>query len=270
MGRNKQIKPRRSVGISHAPDKSQESKPESGKLIEDNKIEEPDVPFFVQVDTSSWNSVERYDIAEIVLTDLDVNQDFYGYVLSEEEFYGNSNYSLRFRLLNVGGHVGRIKLGHWPVLSSSDVYLELVEKRVLDEGEIDVVLVTGRFDGPDEGVSGLVHLAGISFLTLRPIVGITLSQKCLSLRIRVGILKSAFDACDSLFDNTRGLWRRSMMRIMAWLRPEVITSESRYGYRATADMESGLPVETDESSADSQKQKKFDAAGFYEAIKPSK
>ncbi|KAK1388404.1 E3 ubiquitin-protein ligase SHPRH [Heracleum sosnowskyi] len=268
MGRKKH-RPHRSVGISHVNILSEESKLESGKLIEDKVIQEPDVPFYVQVDSSSWNSVEHYDIAEIVLTDLDVSEEFSGYVLSEE-FYREMKYLLRFRLVNVGGNVGRMKLGHGPVLSRSDIYLELVEKRVLDDGETDVVLLTGSFDGPDEGVSGLVHLAGISFLTLRPVVGVTLSERCSSLRMRVGILKSAFDACESLFDNTRGLWRRSMMRIMAWLRPEVITSESRYGYSAKGDEENGLAGETDESSVDLQKRKKFDAAGFYEAIKPSK
>lgn len=269
MGRKKQSRPHRSVGISHVNNLSEESKLESGKLIEDSVIEEPDVPFYVQVDSSSWNSVERYDIAEIVLNDLDVSEEFWGYVL-RDEFYSESKYSLRFRLLNVGGYLGRIKLGHWPVLSGSDMYLELVEKRVLDDEETDVVLLKGRLDGPEEGVSGLVHLAGISFLTLRPVVGVTLSERCSSLRMRVGLLKSAFDACESLFDNTRGLWRRSMLRIMAWLRPEVITSESRYGYSAKVDEENGLAGETDEISADLQKRKKFDAAGFYEAIKPSK
>lgn len=270
MGRRKQNRPHRSVGISQVNNNSSEElKLKSGNLKDDNEIKELDVPFFVQVDSSSWNSVEHYDIAEILLTDLEISEEFYGYVLSED-LYEDSKYSLRFRLLNVGGYVGRIKLGHWPVLSDSDLYLELIEKKVLEDAETNVVLVTGRFDGPDEAVSGLVHLAGISFLTLRPIVGVTLSESCLSMRLRVGILKSAFDACESLFDNTRGLWRKSMMRIMAWLRPEVITSESRYGHSAPADVENGLPVETDESSAASQKRKRFDAAGFYEAIKPSK
>ena len=269
MGRKKQKRPHRSVGVTHVNNLSQESKLESGNLNEDSKIEEPDVPFLVQVDRSSWNSAEHYDIAEIVLTDLEISEPFCGYVLSED-FYRDSKYSVRFRLMNVSGYVGRIKLGHWPVFSGSDMYIELVEKRVLDDGETDVVLVTGRFDGPEEGVSGLVHLASISILTLRPVVGVTLSESCLSLRMRVGILKSAFDACESLFDNTRGLWRRSMMRIMAWLRPEVITSESRYGCSAKVDVENGLPMETDGSSADLQKRKKFNAAGFYEAIKPSK
>ncbi|KAL8135332.1 hypothetical protein AgCh_010118 [Apium graveolens] len=266
MGRKKQSRPHRSVGISHVINLSEESKHQTGKLIEDNVIEEP---FYVQVDTTSWNSAQRYDIAEIVLNDLDVSQEFWGFV-SSDQFYRESKYSLRFRLLNVGGFLGRIKLGHWPVFSGSHMYLELLEKRVLDDGETDVVLLKGRFDGPDEGVSGLVHLAGISFLTLRPVLGVTLSHRSLSLRMRVGLLKSAFDACESLFDNTRGLWRRSMMRIMAWLRPEVMTSEFRYGYNAKAGEEKGLAGETDETSADLRKRKKFDAAGFYEAIKPSK
>lgn len=261
MGRKKQSRPHRSVCISHVNNLSPES---SGKFIE-----EPDVPFYVQLDRTSWNSVERYDISEIVLNDLDVSEEFRGYVFSEE-FHREAKYSLRFRLLNVSGYFGRMKLGHWPVLSGTDMYLELVEKRVLDDGETDVVLLKGRFDGPDEGVSGLVHLAGISFLTLRPVAGVTLSERCSSLRMRVGLLKSAFDACETLFDNTRGLWRRSMMRIMAWLRPEVITSESRYGYSAKADEENALAGEIDESSADLHKRKKFDAAGFYDAIKPSK
>jgi len=84
----------------------------------------------------------------------------------------------------------------------------------------------------------------------------------LSFRVRVEMLRNAFDACDSLVDNTRQLWKKSMKNVMAWLRPEIMTSEARYGSK-------WIDSEMEDAS-NSIKSGRFDVAGFYEAIKPSK
>lgn len=270
MGRRKQLRPHRSVGILETNNSSEKLKDQdASKTKEDDEIAELEAPSFVEVDPSGWFSSEHCDISEVILTNLTLSREFYGYVLSEDRYW-ERKYSLRFRLSNVNEYLGRMKLGHWPVLSASNIYLEFIEKRLVEETETNIVLVAGSFDGPDEGVSGLVHLVNMKFLTLRPIMGVTLSESCPSLRVRVEILKSAFDACESLLDNTREVWRRSMLKIMAWLRPEIITSEARYGYSAPADVEFDLPMEIDESASALRKRVRFDAAGFYEAIKPSK
>ena len=59
-----------------------------------------------------------------------------------------------------------------------------------------------------------------------------------------------------------------MMNVMAWLRPEVTTSEARYGYKLSKGIEIGL--DQDEKSPMCRKRARFDVSGFYEAIKPSK
>ncbi|CAK9136717.1 unnamed protein product [Ilex paraguariensis] len=270
MGRRKQARPHRSVGIlqrSYDNDTQGELNDQNASNSEFEA--DVDIPFFVEVDGSNWVSVEHWDIAEILLTNLNISEEFYGYELSDE-FYRNSKYSLRIRLSDVRGFIGRIKLGHWPVFNASSISLEIIEKNVLEDSETHSVMVVGNLDGPEEGVSGLVHLVNVKFLTLRPILGVTCSEDMSSIRLRVEILKSAFNACESLLDSTRSVWKKSMMSVMAWLRPEVMTSESRYGCNLPADMEIDLPVETDEDSSVSKKQIRFDAAVFYEAIKPSK
>lgn len=207
----------------------------------------------------------------MVLTNLNLSGEFY-HEKDSEEIFGESKYSLRFRLCNVNEYLGRIRLGHWPVLSASDIYLEFFEKGVIGETETEthVEMVTGSFDGPDEGVTGLVHLASLKFLTLRPLPGMTFSESLSSLRLRVEIQNSAFDACESLLDNTRQLWRKSMVNVMAWLRPEVMTSEARYRYKLPADIEIDFPIDENEDSSSSRKGARFNVASFYEAIKPSK
>lgn len=271
MGRKKQCRPHRSVGIvKHNNSEGLKDHDDATGIEEESGtsgLEE--APFFVEVDRSSWDSSEHYDVSEVIVTNLTLSEEFFGYV-SSEDILRDRRYSLRFRLSNVSEYLGRMKLGHWPVLSSTDIYLEFTEKRVVEEIESNVVLVVGSFDGPDEGVSGLVHLANMKFLTLRPILGVTLADSCSTLRVRVEILKRAFDSCNSLYDNTRELWRKSLMRVMAWLRPEVITSEVRYGCSAPFDVDSDSHMETDESASLQRKRARFDASGFYEAIKPSK
>lgn len=52
------------------------------------------------------------------------------------------------------------------------------------------MLLSGIFDGPDEGVSGLVHLASLKFVTLRAVLGVRLSEDIHFLGIRVKVLKT--------------------------------------------------------------------------------
>ncbi|VFQ99538.1 unnamed protein product [Cuscuta campestris] len=267
MGRNKQTRPRRSVGIRgkttprselHDNDHINDGRGEKGNL----GVVDDEEPFLVEVDQSNWSSEEHMDISEIVLSDLSIKEEFYGYRLSNHVFEG-SGYVLRLRLSGVNQHLSRMKLGHWPVLPAASIVVELLAKHVNDEGKEEcLVMVSGNLDGPDEGVSGLAHLASLKFLTLRPAMETTVSEGLSSVRIRVEILRNAFGACESLLDNSRQVWKKSMKSIMAWLRPEVTTSEARYEYSIRRDI--------DGSSSSSKEHAKLDVASFYEAIKPSK
>lgn len=233
MGRKKQARPRRSGGIiigSNGQDNTKSDWAEENVVpnqkVQKDGLDMSDPPFFVDVERACWASDEHFDISELVLTDLNIRGGFSGFRV-ENEFYQSSDYSFRFRVCNVNEFVARIKLGHWPLLSAKDVHLELVEKCSVEKNQ--KVVLSGSFDGPNEGVSGLVHLASLKFMSVRPLEGIAFSEDMTTVRVRVEILKSSFDACESLQDNTRQLWKKSMINVMAWLRPEVMTSEARYG-----------------------------------------
>nr|VDD15822.1 unnamed protein product [Brassica oleracea] len=246
MGRRKQPKPQRSLGLitdqkQVSGDEAEGSRPRTKKK---KSVEDIDKPYYVNICSSSEKQErQHFDIAEVVLTNLTLREGGSGLDCSS-----------RFRLCNVTNFIDLMKLGHWPVLSSSDVTLELVDGSVV---------WSGGFDGPGEGVWGLAHLASIKFLTLRVVPGG--NEGLLSPRVRVELLQEAFDACESLLENTRQRWKSSMIHVMSWLRPEVMTSEARYGTE--------LNVQEDERSItqeDSSEQSRFDASAFYEAIKPSK
>lgn len=271
MGRRKQSHPHRSGGIIVGHHDTAEAGREDQQPLhtQNNEFDEIDNPYFVEVDQASWNSHHHLDISEVILTDLNLKEGFSGYEWSQD-FIQDSKYALRFRVCNVNEFVGRIKLGHWPVLSSSDISLEFIEKCTRGDTETYSVILSGSFDGPDEGISGLVHLASLKFMTLRPVLGVTSLENKSSLRVRVEILTSSFEACESLLDNTRKLWKRSMMNVMAWLRPEVMTSEARYGVSISTGMEINLDMEMGDGNLNAKKHARFDASGFYEAIKPSK
>ncbi|CAF2298271.1 unnamed protein product [Brassica napus] len=246
MGRRKQPKPQRSLGLNDEKQVSgEEAEGSRRRKKKKESVEDIDKPYYVNLCSSSEEKQERqhFDIAEVVLTNLTLIEGGSGVDCSS-----------RFRLCNVTNFVDRIKLGYWPVLSPSDVTLELVDGSVV---------WSGGFDGPGEGVCGLAHLASIKFLTLRVVPGG--NEGLLSPRVRVELLQEAFDACESLLENTRQRWKNSMIHVMSWLRPEVMTSEARYGTE--------LNLKEDERSItqeDSSEQSRFDAAAFYEAIKPSK
>ncbi|KAM1069775.1 hypothetical protein ACFX13_001692 [Malus domestica] len=271
MGRRKQRRPHRSGGVvlesrSNADqaelDGIKISNGESGK----NELDKVDEPYFVEVDRSCWVSDEHLDIAEVVLTNLNFGEGFSGDGLSGD--FNQDDYSLRFRVCNVNEFIGRMKLGHWPVLSSADISLEFIKCPTEDTGECSVIL-SGSFDGPDEGISGLVHMASLRFMTLRPVQWVV-SIDMSTITVRVEILKRAFDACQSLLDMTRQVWKKSMRNVMGWLHPEVMTSEARYGVSKSTEMEIDLHTENGYANSDPSKLARFDVSGFYEAIKRSK
>lgn len=273
MGRRKQSHPHHSGRIiveSHDTTEAglQNQQAINTKQVQNNEFDIVDEPYFVEVDRTSWVSDEHLDVSEIVLTDLNLREGYSGCEVSED-FFQDLKYTLRFKVCNVNEFLGRIKLGHWPVLSSSDVSLELIKICTRDDTETHSVILSGSFDGPDEGISGLVHLASLKFMTLRPVMGITSLENISSLRVRVEILKSVFEACESLLENKRQQWKRSILNVMAWLRPEVMTSEARYGVSIT-EMEIDLHMEMADGNLNTKKRARLDAAGFYEAIKPSK
>ncbi|KAK7275887.1 hypothetical protein RIF29_17013 [Crotalaria pallida] len=273
MGRRKS-KPHRSGGIilktNAAPDTELDKQNAVG-TSEEAKDDFVDIgkSYFVEVDCSGWLSSEHLDISEVVLRDLNFREGLSGFELSED-FCQDSQYLLRFKVCNANSVLGRIKLGLWPVLPYTDIHLEFVKRVTVDNVETCKVLLSGIFDGSDEGVSGLIHLASLKFVTLRPILGIRLTEDTLSIRVRVELLKSAFDACESLLDCSRQLWKKSMMNLISWLRPEIMTSEVRYGFGRCMKMEVDPQTQIGDDTCYTRKHARFDPAGFYEAIKPSK
>ncbi|GAB2216917.1 hypothetical protein Drorol1_Dr00000067 [Drosera rotundifolia] len=214
---------------------------------------------FIDVDRSSWDANEHFDISEIVLSNLDVKE-------LKVDVNLECIYGLRFRLGNGNNKIADwINPGHWPVFSVADVHLEFVQETVVDGVETYDAVLSGNFDGPDESVSGLVHLTSLKFLTLRPLMGLRVSANIKSIRLRVELLQRAFNAADSLLDIGRQFWKKSMMNVMEWLRPEFTTSEARYGVSLSNNIDAHMEVENDV-----QKYSRFDAARFYEAIQPSK
>jgi len=218
----------------------------------------------VEVDRSTWGlaDADHRDVAEVVLRDVSVSAD------GEEalgEAFGASRFSLRI-LVRDAPEEG-FRMGQWPVVPSDCVLLEYVVHG--DGEEKHQLMVSGCFDGPDEGVSGLAHLVSLRFVTLRiqslrafRDVG---EAQVESFRVRVEVMEGAFGACQSLLEVARHPWRKSLMNMMAWLRPEVTTSAAIYGV-------DGLGVLMDDGAnadftpkSDSQ----FDLAAFYEAVKPS-
>ncbi|XWS16577.1 hypothetical protein CRYUN_Cryun34aG0100700 [Craigia yunnanensis] len=131
-------------------------------------------------------------------------------------------------------------------------------------------MLFGSFNGLDEGISALMHLASLKFMTLRLVMGVTFSESLSSFRVRVEILKSVFNGCESLLNNMRQLWKRSMMNVMAWLRPEVMTSKAKYEISESMNMEVNLYLVIEDETSRPGKRARFDVTRFYEAIKPSK
>lgn len=276
MGRKKS-RPIRSGGISQVttisssePDQENSVNCEFDNL--NNNIESTDLakPFYVEVDRNSWSSEKNFDIAEIVLRVVEFADETTQIRLSEE-FQGKLYTCLRFRLYGVDE--GSFRLGHWPVLSADSIVLEKValenDSASEDSKKAKIPFYSGIFDGPDEGVSGLVHLVSLKLLTLRVISEVGESFLTSSLKFRVEILKNTLDACESLMESARQPWRKSMINVMSWLRPEVVTSEAIYGI-SRSEAEVIDEHEETASSGSSRKHTEFDAAAFYEAIKPSK
>ncbi|CAN0923759.1 E3 ubiquitin-protein ligase SHPRH [Linum grandiflorum] len=263
MGRKKQSRPHRSGGLVIQPSEdASKSEFEKSKATEAEVTEREDEPFFIQVDKTEWSSVEHFDLAEVVLTNLCLGEGYHTFAI-DVDFYQESKYSIWIRVSNLtDGALNGMKFGHWPVVSSNDVKLEVVEVKIGEDGEKkESVVLSVCFDGPDEGVSGLAHLIKLKFLTLRPVLGFKHSEGVMTMRMRVEVIKDALDACESLLENNRQDWKKSMMDVMGWLRPEVMISEARYG--VTRSMEVDMDSITGKRAG-------FDVAEFYEAIKPSK
>ncbi|KAL8154369.1 hypothetical protein V2J09_012129 [Rumex salicifolius] len=261
MARKKKT-PRKSVSVNDKPHNPENLEDNSLKASEE-EVEEK--PYFVNVDRANWDASQHKDLSEIVLIDLKIVEDFVGFELNEE-FYNDSSCNMRFRLSNVSEYPSRLVNGKWPIFSLEQICLELGQKMVLDDNKENYnVIVSGSFDGPDEGVSGLVHLISLQYLTLRPVLGVKLVDRITSLRLRVEILEGVFSSCESLTDSNNQFWKKSMMNVMAWLRPEVMTSEAKYGVRLSSDME--FSTDLDDVN---KKDARFEVARFYEAIKPSK
>ena len=219
--------------------------------------------FLIEIDSSHCESDEHFDIAEIILRDIRVNEE---YVLSGDPSE-MSNIYLRFKIPYED--FGKFKFGYAPVLSADTVYLEFltVDENSSDDTDTHKTLFSGTLDGPGESLSGLVHLVSLKFMTLRLLSPLRLLGEVPSIRLRVEILRNTFEACESLTEVIRKPWRKSMVNVMAWLRPEVTTSEVRYGIGSSKYQ---IDVASEADAEGMARCPIFDAAGFYEAIRPSK
>ncbi|RZC55977.1 hypothetical protein C5167_014829 [Papaver somniferum] len=283
MGRKK-ARPHRSSGGKISSSSLTTANGTTGSLNSDkaldadsNKNIGPQVKPFLLVDidqTLCSINENHLDIAEIVLKD-------FNYKSRDErlfDFEKDKEYSLRFRLCNLQEEfVNRFRFGHMLVISAHDIFLEfLVVDKEMDEGD-KVVVFSGIFDGSDEGISSLVHLISQKMLAVRPVKEVRISEEeeFVSVTLRVEILKSAFDLCASLLETSRKPWKKSMMSVMSWLRPEVATCGAIYaGIEETENMEIDACMdETVEGSSRCDPRDSttgFNVAEFYDSIKPSK
>ncbi|XP_037475762.1 E3 ubiquitin-protein ligase SHPRH-like isoform X1 [Triticum dicoccoides] len=212
---------------------------------------------------------DRRDLAELVLRDVTLGGEGKlegaGPGAPGDGSSGNGGRpSLRLRVRDAPED--GFRLGHWPVVPSECVLLEYHAEE-LGGG----AFVSGCFDGPDEGVSGLAHLVSLGFMTLRvweysslPSDGDDLTP-AIVLRVRVEVTDRAFDVCGSLLEVARQPWRKSLMNVMAWVRPEVTTSAVMYGMDGLVPAMDG----DDECDFAPKSDSQFDLAAFYEAVKPS-
>lgn len=223
----------------------------------------------VEVDgsTRGRDSDSCRDIAELVLRGVRLDgEDKDGVDLRAlaDEFTSVANRtgcSLRLRVRDAPPE-DAFRLGNWPVVPADRVLLEHHAEKFAGR-----VFLSGIFDGPDEGVSGLVHLVSLGFMTLRVNhFWMSGSPLAIGFRVRVEVMDRAFAACDSLLEATRHPWRKSLMNVMAWLRPEVTTSAAIYGMDGLV-----APMDGDDADSDSapKSDSQFDLAAFYEAVKPS-
>ncbi|KAJ1292442.1 hypothetical protein BS78_02G391500 [Paspalum vaginatum] len=262
MGRKKS-RPARAVGAgSAAAEADPEARSASGSAKRAAKGESRrDV--CVEVDRSTWGlaEVDHRDVAEVVLR----NASVVGQVEADEAF-GASAFSLRLRVRDAPEE--GFRMGQWPIVPSDCVLLEYVVHGDREEKR-ERYVVSGSFDGPDEGVSGLAHLMSLRFATLRVqsfrAIRDTGGVKVESFSVRVEVLERAFSSCESLLEVARHPWRKSLMNTMAWLRPEAMTSAVIYGMDGLAVPVDGGADADSAPKSDSQ----FDLAAFYEAVKPS-
>ncbi|PKA53189.1 Putative SWI/SNF-related matrix-associated actin-dependent regulator of chromatin subfamily A member 3-like 2 [Apostasia shenzhenica] len=224
-------------------------------------------PFFVNVEQCSLASEEHFDVAEIILDNVNFSNVFKDDLL-EEDCCGGQQFFLRFCLLGV--EESSFRLGHFPLISADSILLEyvLLGRHNLDGNRETTIIFSGVFDGPDESISGLVHLVTMKLLGVRLMLEDGKVPNYSPIRIRVELLEKAFEACESLLEIVRQPWRRSMMSVMSWLRPEVTMPEVIYGVNRA---EGPMGYEHSETNISSSRENsEFDVAGFYEAIKPSK
>jgi E3 ubiquitin-protein ligase SHPRH len=224
----------------------------------------------VEADGSTRGRAEgdRRDIAELVLRggrlDGEGKEGVDFGALNEEYAEAETNRRCSLRLRVRGAPEEGFRLGHWPVVPSDCVSLEYLAEK-FGGG----VFISAGFDGPDEGVSGLAHLVSLGFMALRVVDYSSLwmdgSAPSVVLRVRVEVMDRAFGACESLLEVARHPWRKSMMNVMAWIRPEVTTSAVIYG------MDALVPPVDGDADCDSapKRDSQFDLAAFYEAVKPS-
>jgi E3 ubiquitin-protein ligase SHPRH len=267
MGRKK-ARPSRAGGPAPAAAAAAEPDPPSKSKRAAKGEARRDVLGEVDGDTSGRSADDRRDIAELVIRGARLDgegQDGVDLAALEEAYSmpGSGRRSLRLRVRDAPED--GFRLGHWPVVPADCVLLEYHS----DKFVAGSVFMSGRLDGPDEGVSGLVHLVSLGLMALRVELHSFFQTDdavpSVALRVRVEVTDQAFAACESLLEVARHPWRKSLMNVMAWVRPEVTTSAMIYGMDGLVPPVDGGAGCDFTAKSDSQ----FDLAAFYEAVKPS-
>jgi hypothetical protein len=171
----------------------------------------------------------------------------------------------------------------WHTFSHEDVRVQVFQKQDnrdqcmnsdMKVDDIWRVLASGYLDGPRDSISGTAYLFKAGFVSMKPYIEDDsrndMDSNVISIRLRIGITRKAFDSSDGILDTGKSFWSRSMLKMMKWLRPELHTDEAIYGISTSRrSSENSSQVSTGSlSSPENISQQEFDSSALYEAIKP--
>lgn len=228
----------------------------------------------VEVFVPEVDGEEGIEIAEISLLNVVSNTEGNG---KSSEINENEGYKVPLRVRFLVAVERKFRIGGYQDLASEDVTVEvgtfLAEKSAL-------VLLSGRIDGPNSAISGLIYLIkeAIFAVKARAWNGADLPG-----RLGIFITQKAFDSCESyLANNLRSALAKALQNTIAWLRPELtadaISKFGKYGEHGSQNEDlmvdakntEGANDEEDLQSSSEKQQGEFDPTALYESIGPTR
>lgn len=159
-------------------------------------------------------------------------------------------------------------------LSAEEV---IIEVKSWSEDDSTRLLLSGKIDGPDSAVSGLVYLIrqAMLYMEARPYEG---NSKC---KFGISISKKAFDSCAMYLGNSdRKPLGKAIQSVVEWLRPELSAeSISVFGLDGSPTHISDMLTiagEKDDRKVEAmfnggeKQHSSFDPTALYEAVLPSR